>query len=34
VLIGVIAARIMHSLGRVPKAKDEGTSLLLVARKT
>jgi hypothetical protein len=34
VLLGMIAARLMHSLRRVPKAKDEGASLLLVARKT
>jgi SAM-dependent methyltransferase len=33
VLVGIIGARIMHSLRRVPKAQDEGTSLLLVARK-
>ena len=33
VLLGMIAARLMHSLRRVPKAKDEGASLLLVARK-
>jgi hypothetical protein len=30
----MIAARVMHSLKRVPKTPDEGTSLLLVARKT
>jgi hypothetical protein len=33
VLLGSVAARLMHTLGRVPKVKDEGASLLLVARK-
>jgi SAM-dependent methyltransferase len=32
-LCGIIAARLMQIFRRVPKAKDEGVSLLLVARK-